>query len=543
MSALADPSLPGPCGFDAALYASAGVNYSAVPVLSQYHLYDRPDADYATKPFDLSAFAEVGLGAPWPFRGNAVPRNGHLRIPRGRGPFPLVVFAHGNHEPTENSTPGYLYLCEMLASQGIVAATIDVNFLNGDNYGEIDGRAIVHLEHLKQIRGWDARPGHPLCGKVNWDRVMIVGHSRGGEGVALAACINRLTSLQPDTSRPPVPLDGSAGLGPYRFNLSLVVALAPTDGQYLPSTGPTVVPDDYVLIHGSRDGDVRRFLGYDTYNRAHAVDLANPTASDGKFKALLWVLRGNHNYFNSTWAAERPRDPTLTRAEQEQVARVQFGALAAAVLHDRDEYRAVLRDHTAAAAWMPAGTAFVSQYQDPQRVFLLHNQEGIGFPQVSSPSQGSVTAAGVAVERQRFDLAQSGGPQQTVTLRLGWTTAGARLQLEIDPATLPAGGYNVLALRVGQSVEGGNTPGREQDFSLEMASGNGTASIPASSLQRLLYPDVYREAGKTVMQTLRLPVQRLRALGIDPCDLRRLALVFDRQPTGVVYVGEVQFSN
>ena len=47
------------------------------------------------------------------------------------GPFPLAAFAHGNHNPFANSTPGYLYLCQLLASHGIIAATIDVNFLNG----------------------------------------------------------------------------------------------------------------------------------------------------------------------------------------------------------------------------------------------------------------------------------------------------------------------------------------------------------------------------------------------------------------------------
>ena len=73
----------------------------------------------------------------------------------GRGPFPLALFAHGNHDPLENSTPGYLYLCELLASHGIIAATIDVNFLNGFNFGENDGRAIVHLEHVKQFRTWN----------------------------------------------------------------------------------------------------------------------------------------------------------------------------------------------------------------------------------------------------------------------------------------------------------------------------------------------------------------------------------------------------
>jgi len=109
-----------------------------------------------------------------------------------------------------NSTPGYLYLCELLASHGIIAATIDVNFLNGGNFGENDARAIVHLEHLKQFRVWNAKAGHPLSGKIDLNRLMIVGHSRGGEGVGHASFFNRLAAIQPDAAHPPVPLDGSA---------------------------------------------------------------------------------------------------------------------------------------------------------------------------------------------------------------------------------------------------------------------------------------------------------------------------------------------
>ncbi len=451
------------------------------------------------------------------------------------------MFAHGNHDPLSNSTPGYLYLCELLASHGIVAATIDVNFLNGGNFGENDGRAIVHLEHLKQFRVWNAKAGHPLSGKIDLNRLMVVGHSRGGEGVGHASYFNRLPAIQPDLAHPTVPLDGSVGLGPYRFNLSVVAAIAPTDGQYTPLTGPTVVPDAYFLIHGSRDGDVSNFPGYDTYNRAHAVDLANPTTSDGRFKSLLWVYGANHNQFNTTWPPEGA--PTLTRAEQEQVARVQFGALAAAVLLDRSEYREVLRDHAAASAWMPPRTLFVSQYQDPERVFLLHNQESLGAPQVSLPVQGTVAADAVATSRQYFDLVHSFGPQKTITLRLTWNAAATKLLLGIDPETVPAERYNVLSLRVGQSTEAGNAVNRDQDFTLEVSSGSRTAAIPASSLHRLLYPDVVFGAGKTVMQTLRLPMRRLSDLGVEPRDLRSIALVFERRLTGVLYLGDVQVCN
>ncbi|HEV3304480.1 MAG TPA: hypothetical protein VG055_32820 [Planctomycetaceae bacterium] len=542
MTAITNPGLPGPFAFDSVVYASAGLNYAAVPALAQYVQYDTPDPAYVTPRINLSAFAELG-SAPWPFANTAVPLNGHIRIPQGRGPFPLAVFVHGNHDPLSNSAPGYLYLCDLLASRGVIAATIDVNFLNGFNFGENDGRAVVHLEHLKQFRTWNAQAGHPLCGKINLNRLMIVGHSRGGEGVGHASFFNRLAAIQPDAMHPVVPLNGSAGLGPYRFNLSLVAAIAPTDGQYTPLTGPTVVPDSYFLIHGSRDGDVSTFSGYDTYNRAHGVDLANATSSDVQFKSLLWVYRANHNQFNTTWRTETPGTPTLTRAEQEQVAKVQFGSLTAAVLLGRSEYREVVRDHAAASAWMPPRTVFVSQYQDPERVFILHNQESLGAPQVSLPVQGTVATDSVVPLRQFFDLAHSGGPQVTISLRLTWTASPAKVLMVIDPETLPAESYNVLSLRVGQSNEAGNTSDRDQDFTVEVSSGTRTAAILASSLHRLRYPDVVFGAGKTVMQTLRLPMQRLIDFGIDPRDLRSIALVFDRRPTGVVYVGDLQVCN
>src|SRR5215831_14383123 len=257
IAGLKNPGLAGDVQFDTVIYGS--------PPLGQYVIYDTPDPAYLTGRINVSAFANLG-GSPWPFLNTNVPLNGHVCIPRGRGPFPLAVFAHGNHNPLENSTPGYLYLCQLLASHEIIAATIDVNFLNGFNFGENDGRAIVHLEHLKQFRAWNNTATHPLHGKVDLNRILIVGHSRGGEAVGHASFFNRLAAIGV------VVLDGSAGLGPYRFGLTAAAAIAPTDRQFVPTTGPTVVPDCYYIIHGSQDADVYTFEGYHTYERAHAVD-------------------------------------------------------------------------------------------------------------------------------------------------------------------------------------------------------------------------------------------------------------------------------
>ena len=543
MTVLKNPGLTGTFTFDTLIYASSGLNYSAVPALSQYQIYDSPDPSYVTGRIDISAFAQLGTSVPWPFQPTNVPLNGHVCIPHGRGPFPLAVFAHGNHSPLENSTPGYLYLCQLFASHGIIAATIDVNFLNGFNFGENDARAIVHLEHLKQFRIWNGTHHHPLHRKINLHRFLIIGHSRGGEGVGHASLFNTLTSVQPDVMSPVVPLDGSAGLGPFGFALKAVAAIAPTDRQYEPIAGPTVVPDRYFLIHGSRDGDVSTFEGYNTYNRAHAVNLANPTVSDGKFKALLWVFGANHNQFNSVWPSETPPATTMPRPDQERVAKIQLGALAQLLLLRRKRYLRVLRDHAVAAPWMPVGTDFVSQYQDPQREFLVHNQEGLGPPQISAPVQGTVTAVQVTADRQQKDLVNAGAPQSTITLRVEWNAPGARLTFGINPASLPVQPFRTLAFRIGQSTEALNALGQDQDLTIEISSGSRTAAIPASSLHRLLYPDVVFGAGKIVMQSLRLSVRRLADLGIDPRDLRSIAFAFDRTATGVVYVGDVQLSN
>ena len=528
---------------DTVIYASSGLNYSAVPVLAQYNIYDSPDPAYVTARINISVFAEVGASVPWPFSNMDAPLNGHVCVPHGREPFPLAVFAHGNHNPYENSTPGYLYLCQLLASHGIIASTIDVNFLNGFNFGENDGRAIVHLEHIKQFRTWDSTQAHPLHGKIDLNRILIVGHSRGGEGVGHASFFNRLTSIKPDIFGPVVLLDGSAGLGPYRFGLTAAAAIAPTDRQYQPLSGPTVVPDTYFLIHGSRDGDVSTFEGYNTYNRAHAVDVANPTVSDGKLKALLWAYGANHNQFNTVWLSETPPAITMARPDQEQVAKIHLGALAQALLLDRPDYLNVLRDHAIAGMWEPPAIDLVSQYQDPERIFLQHEQEGVAPSQISLPVQGTVAADAVIAMRQMIDLVNSGAPQTTITLRLEWSALGAQFLLRMDPATVPTEKYKVLSLRAGQSTEAKNVADRDQDFTIEVSSGSRTAAIPASSIHRLLYPDIVFGSGKIVMQTLRLPIEHLAEVGVDPSDLRSIAFVFDKRSTGVIYIGDIQLSN
>jgi hypothetical protein len=549
MSNLTNPGERGAYSFTSVVYAAPNLDYSTGQGLEQYHIYHTPTAEFVTRRIDISDLANFDASYPWPFDNTQVPINGHIRIPEGDESFPLAVFAHGNHDAAENSTPGYLYLCELLASHGIIAATIDVNFLNGSNRGENDGRAIVHLEHIKQFQIWNTQAGHPLAGKVDLLRVMIIGHSRGGEAVGHASLFNPMPEVQFDPNTPPILLDGSQGLGPYGFSLQAVVAIAPTDGQYVPVSGQrTKVRDNYLIMHGSRDGDVSTFEGYKTYDRSHSVDLANPTLPAQGFKSLLWIHYANHNYFNSVWGQESER--TLERHQQEQIAKVYLSALAQIVLLGKLEYMDLLRNHRfgVEAGWLPTDINLVSQNQDPYRRFVQHFEESGSSVVVSSPVTGVVNTSNINVRKQSFFGTPTGILyQETQGVRLEWGVSNGVYLIKLDSETLETETFKFLVFRVGQSTEPNNPQGREQDFTIELGDGVNLVALTASSINKIIYPDRFFTPrlliAQMVMQTFRIPLEFLQSEGLNIKSLTEIRLVFNLVPSGVLYLDELQLSN
>ncbi len=166
----------------------------------------------------------------WGFDAKALPLQGTVWHPEGDGPFPLVLVVHGNHSMEDFSDPGYACLGELLASRGYVFVSVDENFLNGsilDLLGgpdggldeENDARGWLLLEHLRQWRAWNAEATSPFHSRVDLDRVALIGHSRGGEAVAVAAAFNRL---------PRYPDDGTLAFD-YGFGIHAVAAIAPVN--------------------------------------------------------------------------------------------------------------------------------------------------------------------------------------------------------------------------------------------------------------------------------------------------------------------------
>jgi len=305
--------------------------------------------------YALDAVRLPGLPAPVEMRAEVV-------APKGAtGSRPLALFLHGRHltcyQPggTEDdvnidwpcpagtteipSYKGYLRDQKLLASQGYVTVSISANGINGQD-GNLDdagaqARSSLVRRHLGRWADWTAHPATApavvrAAPKADLSRVLLVGHSRGGEGVNRAA----LDSLYP----PPADQDGYRGR--VRWHVRGTVLIGPTIfGQ-----NPVADVPSMTILPGC-DGDVSDLQG-EVY-----VDGTRGVSRGTALHSAVYMIGANHNYFNSEWTPgqsvapsrddfwedeEEPRDPvcstgTRTRltADQQHKAGATYIAAAA----------------------------------------------------------------------------------------------------------------------------------------------------------------------------------------------------------------------
>ena len=352
----------------------------------------------------------------WGFDEKRLPVNGRVWYPDGAGPFPLVLIVHGNHDMKKYSDPGYAYLGELLASRGYILVSVDENFLNGDLRDENDARGWMLLQHLADWKQWSGDSASVFYRKVDMSRIALMGHSRGGEAVAVAAAFNRLTHY-PDDAR--VTFD-------FNFDIRTLVAIAPVDGQYRPAGHPTPLENvNYFVLHGSHDSDVQTFMGVRQLDRVHF------TGGGPWVKAGLYVYRANHGQFNTVWG-DNDVGPSgwllakhllLSGEAQRQVAKVMISGFLDLTLRDRREYLPMFRDHRAAGAWLPA-TIYLSRFEAPGVRVLADFEEDIDVTTGSSKGV-RISGVGLATWKEVSLSMRSRGQQpfNNNVVMLGWTAS------------------------------------------------------------------------------------------------------------------------
>jgi dienelactone hydrolase len=514
----------------------------------------------------------------WKFDVDKLPLNARVWYPDGGGPFPLVLIVHGNHEMAEFSDPGYAYLGELLASRGFILASVDENFLNSgllhDPPKQQAVRGWLLLEHLKLWREWNEDARNPFQGKVDLDRIALMGHSRGGEAAATAALFNGMKYAPEDAN---IRFD-------YGFRIQSVVAIAPADGQYKPAGEHRWIEDvNYLTLQGANDADVSSFMG------SRQWDHVRYTQPGPWFKAEIYAYRANHGQFNTVWGrtdAGAPLSwflnlrPLLPGDEQRRISKTYIAAFLEATLHGRREYLPLFQDWRVGRAWLP-DTIYLNRYRDASYRGLASFDEDADLTTAAAPG-GRIAGENLSIWHEgRIPWRE--GDRDYNGVFLGWNRAkGAGL-----PAytiTLPEGAAAKWQLGAGSTVElsiaaldedaplPGEKPDKKEkkpeeskkkdrgspDFTIELVSSDGaTASAPVSRFASIPPPlketftklgfldsEAYEKDWEPVFQTVRAPLAAFQSSKtFDPSKLVRVRLKFDRTPMYVVCLSSIGFGS
>ena len=592
-----DPGQPGPHGVRTLFYGSG----------TDRHRREYRDAvTIRTTSVDASKLVSLGDNADsrndyWGFTPKEFPRNARVWYPDGTGPFPLVLVVHGNHDMKDFSDPGYDYLGNLLASRGIILASVDENFLNGSIRNENDARGWMLLKHLELWQSFNDSVGGPFHGKVDMERIALIGHSRGGEAVGHAAAFNRLAHYPDDAS---LEFD-------FDFGIRSLVAIAPVDGQYKPADRFVPVHDvSYLVFHGSHDGDVTNFAGLRQYQR---VQLG---ADD--FKSAVYVYRANHGQWNTVWGANdngrrssRILDlrALLAPEAQRRFAEVFVSAFLEATLRDDDRYLPLFRDHRVAGDWLPP-TMYVTRFEEGSFRAVAAYDDDIDVTTGSVP--GTVLRADSVetwkesgLQLRSANSAAEGSTMQNYAVTIGWNnriagedtmrmgpaaryvvalpdTLARAWQLDADatlqfllmptdvlpgPRAAPTDSAAADSANAAAPDEQRETPRSERrnggeedddekppvDLSIEVVDAAGMQARVLLSrygaIRRPLETHVYRRQdweerfashAELVLQSYVIPLADFR--GVDPASIREVRFVFDLAVAGTVVIDDIGFA-
>lgn len=502
--------------------------------------------------------------------------HGDLHYPEsGSGPFPVVVFLHGRHgtcdgllvgvpEPLLCRAPvadpvdsylGYDYIARVLASHGYVVASIDANAVNAhDHYlplgvadvavsvgnagaserAQLVLRTLDELDRLNREAG-PAPLDDELVGRLDLSRIGLLGHSRGGEGVARAVTMNAARTDGP------------------RHDIRAVFSLAPTD--FFDQRVPDVA---FATLLPYCDGDVRSLHGAKTFDNNRYAEGSVPSP-----RIQILAMGANHNYYNTIWTGDDggswTRDPYCD-AENEGNGRLlpedqrRHGlALIAgyfrlyvggeAPLEPLVQGKAPVPDGACPAGEGPCpGLLHVSYHPTPSdRLVVEDTREGAASNR--NDLGGTSTFAGFVADAS---CPSDGGCLARRTyaaaaqLWLAWE-GPATWRTEIPAADGDLSGHSAVSIRVGVNYESGRNPdGDAQDFRFVLTDAQKrSASVAASRHSEALFDPPGNDAAKTTLNMVRVPLSAFS--GVDLSAIRALEIVFGETPSGEIQVTDLMF--
>jgi hypothetical protein len=503
-----DPGVPGPYRTAAYSYQQPGLSIDGLPVpVEVVGQVVAPVGAAGARPVALilhgrhgTCFRDTEVSSDWPCQA-------------GYQPVP--------------SLQGYRYVQELLASRGYVTVSVAANGINGQDGDLIDAgahaRSVLIRHHLSLLAKWNTTPGPGavagLRGHLDLRRVMLVGHSRGGEGVARAAIDAR--------TQDPFRIVGQVLIAPTDFGREVAVGI------------PTTVLLPYC------DGDVSDLQGQQYLDQSRGL-----ATGDHALVSSAMVFGADHNFFNTEWTPGLSKAPAsddwsdsadpvcgasaqgrLTPSHQRSAGATYIAAAADSYLSNSRSAVSLLDGSKVRAASAGPATVLVQALGGSRQALLsdptsaaLSTAKGLaatvcaGFTP-DGTDQCLTDGSGASPHWLRGDI------PSTNALRVGWTKTGGTATVSL-PATLDVSHQRYLDARI---VADASHPRSGLSLVLTDSAGR-SAAVDAGSVVPLPGSIDTRKLWAT---TVRVPLRSFT--GIDQTHLRTLGFRATSS-SGLLYV-------
>ncbi|NLL06881.1 MAG: alpha/beta hydrolase [Clostridiaceae bacterium] len=464
--------------------------------------------------------------------GKIMPYNikGIIGVPEGEGPFPIILISHGSHSNDDESKrfdTGFDYLVKNLAENGYIAVSMDMSKPYIWKYGDNDDNekslpvANDHIENL--IRANEGNnPGYQanLKGKINFDKLALVGHSRGGETIFDIA-------------------DDQSNRG---INVKALLSIAPT------SLFEREMPDiDMAIIVSEYDGDVQ-FDGYNMYS------MLNAQSKGLHFVTLL--MKANHNYFNrniqlnDSWMSRFENvDDQLTREQQESfLASYAVGFFNAVLLGNHDNF---INANSPQPNKM-YGFDVKTMYQTSKSLELVDVTTTEDFQAEGAVVEATIDSWFFKLDKILIDTITSGIEPYNIRplINIKWTDRNSRVIL--SPKVQDFSKHDALTLNmVIDSADELNKRDASQQFTVELkdATGNIARIVLSEDLNALRYTpgkightplmdqDLTYWSTASPISSINLPLSMFKNLNLE--HIESITLIFDKTDSGSIYIDSI----
>ncbi|MES2857417.1 MAG: hypothetical protein V4692_16215 [Bdellovibrionota bacterium] len=456
---------------------------------------------------------------------------------------PILFFLHGNHATCGTNTvprsdwdctysqtgvcpegtsviqnhAGFDYLGKHFASLGYVAVSINANrgincsAGNDDDEGLILARGRLVLKHIETWRKWSSGKlvtpkslglkAGALKGKIDFNQVGLMGHSRGGEGMRAAYNLYREKGSAWPRKVPELSVKG-------------IFEIASVDGQ---STRVLNAEDTaWSALLPMCDGDVTDFSGKMPFDRMLSYEAETRKSP----KSINMVWGANHNFFNTEWL------------ESDSFGCMNHDALPATVSASKPQQDVAFKLMTAFFKGHVGNERVLEQAQTLDPAWSI--APGVlGITRVDSDHTYSLGNRSVVVAEESNGVVLEDIASTPAFKSVAWEQPGNDHFLQLKFVS-DLSKFEFLDLRLSKHED---EAFGSVDFSvaLVLQDNSVTKSIPISEAGDLSGPVTTKE----LFQTVRIPLSRFEAA----TPIRAIKLIFDKTAKARIRLSDVRLSS